>query len=187
MENIIGISTGSIFRFAQDNDNAIDMLHETGTKAIELLTASIDELDHGISEKNGAYLRSLDYVSIHAPFNRKGKEPLIYDDDDTTRDVLRKIKALAGMINARHVVIHPNLVRSWRPIQESGLSICVENMPKKREIPLPFFRELLREHPDLSLVLNLKGDIDPIKVMKEDLLAVKRATAPGNDAGYTNL
>lgn len=149
--NKIGFSTGAIHTWDSSINRQIEILRSIRMDAIEINFAKISDLDEELTDENIAYVRSLDYVSIHAPFFDENRKELYYDNNSAIKKALFKLEKLSQKLNAHAVVFHPDLIKNYSILE--NLIICIENMPVKRDIDIDSFSDIIKKHPN-KIVLD---------------------------------
>lgn len=140
------VATGTIWRWdrGRNRDVLLRHLRKLPLDGVELTFSRKRELyDFRLSAANRSWLRSLRYVSIHAPFGL-----LRHSEDE--RDLSRQLDILAKLrreVRAKTVVMHPHQVPERRLLRRFGLPLSIENMPFTRRMRVPALKEVLRRHP----------------------------------------
>jgi hypothetical protein len=149
---LVGFSTGAL-AFA-DFRRGLQMLRETGAKAVELSALRAAELDPLMESLDDLDLDQFSFKSVHAPSNV---------DAQHERHVVEKLQAVAQ--RGWPIVVHPDSIHNdalWRPF---GKLVCIENMDKRK--PIARTRDELcawfDRLPEASLCLDLAHvrQIDP--------------------------
>jgi hypothetical protein len=149
----IGFSTGCLYRIFDkvNSKEAIDSITLTNSNCIELLVRDFEQID-SLLEIDPEWLDSFSHISIHAPVKCE------YDDNNQTREALEKLSIVQQKLNARLVVLHPDLVRDWSLIKEySTLPFAIENMDDRKSCYKE--PEELKKHIegyDLKFLLDLQ-------------------------------
>jgi len=106
---------------------------------IELCFADSQYLiDFKITEENLAYLRTLKYVSIHAPWLG-----IRYGDNERTFIVFQKINNLYHEAGAKNVVFHADFIDSFGAFENCDFTVSIENNDWKYPFHLVSEIELL--------------------------------------------
>ncbi len=150
MNNIVGVSTGSIHTWAKSLNGTLDILRNAKVEAVEVLFGKTTDLDEKISKENIAYLQSLGYVSIHSPFYDSDKNDFYYKNSN----IIRRLADIYHQIQAKTIVFHPNLLPNLTLIEDLGANVSLENVPKKRQVPFEELREIFSEYPQFKMVLD---------------------------------
>jgi hypothetical protein len=106
MPRIICLALGCIWRWdrSKNRDKLISYMRRFDIDGIEITLSCKEEVyDLKLSKRNIEWLKSLKYVSIHAPFAlvRRAK------DNNEIIKQLDKISSIYKKINAKNVIIHP--------------------------------------------------------------------------------
>jgi endonuclease IV len=155
MYNQIGISTVMLLDKKTSLDQKIDFLRTSDIKVIELQYARYFDLAQPISEKNHDYLKSLDYLSIHAPYFNEKTDELIYDGGARCNTVMDFLSEIYNKLNAKAMVFHPNLILDWSVMKRiEGINVCIENMTRITDLQPIYYEEILKEHHKFHLILD---------------------------------
>jgi sugar phosphate isomerase/epimerase len=149
---LVGFATGNIYRLAQNANRAIllDFVKQLGVEAVELTFATKQDLEQTVIKANTVkWLRSLRYVSIHAPFRlmRNSKAEVV--------DQLDMINRLYMLINARNVIIHPNELPEQKILKRYNMRFSTENLPKKKHFTIQRLERILRHYQNLGMCLDV--------------------------------
>ena len=106
----------------------IEMLRKYSPDGIELSFAFPEYLaNFNITEENLKYLRSLKYVTIHAPWKN-----IQYGNNETSKKVLEKIEQLYEKINAKNVTFHPIEIEDVNIFDKYSFNVSIENEDWKK-------------------------------------------------------
>lgn len=151
---MLGFAIGSVWRWQEPgNRNAlIHYFHDLKIDAIEL-TLPVPErvTDFVLSYKNRVWLRTLQYISIHAPFH-------LTHESENSRHValqLERIERLYREVSAKNVIFHPDNLPSVGVLDQYEFSACAENLPPKTGFGLKELRQTLRDYPKIGLCLDV--------------------------------
>jgi hypothetical protein len=123
MNNLICISTGAVYKFSEDMNEKIKMLRGFSPVGIEICFADSQHLiDFKISEENLSYLKSLKWVSIHAPWLG-----VRYGRNRRTDEVVKSMRYLSDLINAKNVVFHGNFADDFSFFKNCDFVYSIEN------------------------------------------------------------
>ena len=155
MKQIFCFATGNIWRWyrLKNREVLLEILRGLDISGVELTFSSRDELFHfELSPSNLQWLRSLDYVSIHAPFG-------LFEVEESHSDIMKQINVLASLyrqVNARNTVIHPQgLLHQAAYLKQCRFQISTENMPRDRNLPISFIKKIFRKYPRMKLCLDV--------------------------------
>jgi len=151
MKPKIGFSTGAFYTWYPDVNEQISLIRKLKVKAIELSFINLEELNTNISEQNIKYLKSISYVSLHAPIFDSSREKITFGKDN---GIVKKLSDLYRKINAKTVVFHPDTVKDWDLISNFGMEVSVENLPIEDNFNNNKLAGLFKIHPEFSLVLD---------------------------------
>jgi len=151
MKNPISISTGCLHRLSEDRNKMVRELQKFSLSGVEL---SFNQPRHlltfDIDKDNLEYLQTLKFNSIHAPAKN-----IIYGDNKTCKEVLRKISELYVKINAKNVVFHKNEIEDYSLIINSKFTSSIENDDwRKPKNGIEYIKNLLDEHRELKLTFD---------------------------------
>lgn len=122
----IGFSHSVLFKVhdVYTNEN-IQLFIDCGCTAIEVNFhhANQASLLENITES----VRGFKYISIHSPVDIR------YGNNPDTRSILRKIEELYLKLNAKLIVVHPDLVDDWEVFNDYKVNWAIENMDDRKE------------------------------------------------------
>lgn len=159
---IVGFSTGCFYRAGLSVEQAVDFYKGLGAGGVELSFATLKELrdaKEGILEM-GDILKKFKRVTFHAPFRKISYYSSV---DVNTSEVVRTFKGFCRRIPNFGVVVHPDKVRDFDRLRDSGVDFLIENMdPRKEYGTLPEHFEELKKY-GFSYVLDLHHahQVDP--------------------------
>lgn len=153
MKRICSFSLGNIWRWSKSTNRnvLIDYVKKLDISGVELLFNTKETLySFVLSETNKQWLRNLDYVSIHAPFDFF---------EETENEVLNQIRIISKLyddIYAKNVIVHPNdyFLRS-DPLKGLEVNLSVENLPRKSGVPISDLRKILNKCPQMKFCLDV--------------------------------
>jgi len=137
MKNKFIFATGNFYRFANKNSaNLINFIKKLDIDGVEITFSSKDQLyNFKLNHDQAMWLRELQYVSIHSPFN------LIEDvagDNQGILDQMVRLYNLAQKIKAKNIIIHPHSLPSAQILKKSQvkkIKVSTENLEKKEDLP----------------------------------------------------
>jgi len=119
---------------------------------VELTMATKEELFRfKLTKSQANWLRSLDYVSIHAPFRllrRAENHAELLKQLDCIQEVYKKV-------NAKAVIIHPPDLPGREVLDSYDMHFITENLPKDKHITIRKLEKIFREYPKLGLCLDV--------------------------------
>lgn len=152
-KQILGFALGSVWRWAQsENRNGLlGPLKRLDIAGVELTFSDPEALQRfRLSKQNTEWLKSLPYVSIHAPFNlfslEKKKDILAH---------LQIVSTLYRQTGAQNVVVHPTRSDSIKLLEEFDFSISIENMHPKDGFDIPALSSIFSTYPEYRLCLDV--------------------------------
>lgn len=154
MKKPLSFALGNIWRWtkSKNRDVLIPYVRELDVSGIEITFALKEELySFRLSEDNRSWLRSLDYVTIHAPFDLIGGSA---GKDEVIRQ-LDIISALSDDVNAGNIIIHPDNLPPPEILKEYGFNVSTENLPPKSRISMPDLKRVLDRYPEIGLCLDV--------------------------------
>ncbi len=170
MMNPICISTGCIYRLSDDRNELIKIIKGFSPDGIELSFAYPEYLfNFAITPENLEYIKSLKFVSIHAPMF-----DIVYGDNQRSREVLKLIEKLYKQVGARNVVFHKDEVEDISEITKYDFTASLENGDYRKTIANSpeKIQEILSRNPklmftfDLAHALSINGEDVPVYLEK---------------------
>lgn len=127
----IGFTTGRFDKISLEKK--IDFFGKLGCTAIEVgwfNFEGFEKFDKLFSEVN---LNQFSYRSMHAPVRIAG-ELLVYQNDQTTREILEGIEKFIKKYQIQTVVLHPDRVKDWSVFEGCSIPFAIENMDNRKEV-----------------------------------------------------
>lgn len=135
-----------------NRNNLIDYARQLDISGVELTFSSKEDLfSFRLSPKNEAWLKTLEYVSIHAPFRLIMKSK----NEGELLKQLNVIEQLYQQVGAKNVVVHPNELPSQEILGEYKFRVSTENMSKKHKVSVEKMRDILENYPRIGLCLDV--------------------------------
>lgn len=147
----IGFSTGALYSWGLDLNEQIKLLSELNLDAVELSFINIDELKCELSPESIAYLKTIPYVSIHAPIFNANREKLSICDYPVK---LTKLCVMAKKIDAKSVVFHPDTINDWEDFSQWDMPIAIENLPAEDNYDNTKLIEIFKQYPHFKMILD---------------------------------
>lgn len=153
MARNISFALGNIWRWekSKNRDDFIKYAKNLDIDGVELTFASIEELfAFELSKDNEKFLKSLNYVTIHALFNM--------DEAGNEEETMKQLNAIAEIykrINAKNVIIHPNCLPDRKLLDRFSFKVSTENLRKKRNITISDFKKIFEKYPKVGLCLDV--------------------------------
>ncbi len=118
---IIGFGTGSLYKNVNPiSKEAVRLVKTSECNAIELFIGFVERMDFlpNILRQD---VQDFDYISLHAPDN------FAYENNKKTKDLLEKLRQAHERLESKRIIIHPDCVRDFEVLDNSGLPFCFEN------------------------------------------------------------
>jgi endonuclease IV len=153
-KRIFSFALGNIWRWTKSKNIAVlvDYAKQLDISGVEVTFASKEELYFfELSEDNELWLKNLDYVSIHAPFN-------LVRGSKNEKEVIRQLDIISKLyadINAENLIIHPNELPSPEMLKKYDLDVSTENLPLESYTSVSNLRSTFKEYPDMGLCLDV--------------------------------
>lgn len=154
MPRIISFALGNIWRWTEskNRDVLIKYAKDLDVSGVEVTFSSKEELYAlKLSKNNEDWLKSLDYVTIHAPFGLVRKA-------DNEQEVIKQLNLIARLydkINAKNVIIHPQDLPKHDILKNYHFKISTENLPKNKYISISELEKILNKYPKIGLCLDV--------------------------------
>jgi len=173
MNNPICTSTGCVRRLLKDTNKSINLLSQFSPEGIEVSFAYPQYLlNFGLEEDNLKYLESLKFNSIHAPF-----KDYVYENNEKSREILRRISDLYKRIKARNVVFHKDTIKDYDFIANNDFVVSLENDDwRKPKNTMNLLKDILDNNEkfkftfDFAHALSTSSNIDEYMVCLGDKL-----------------
>lgn len=159
MNKIFAFAIGNIWRWGHKNNRAklLNPIRKLDISGVEITLANKKELyDFKLTSSQIKWLRSLDYVSIHAPFKlvrKAGNKEEVVKQLDYIQRLYRKI-------NARNVIIHSTDLPSPALLSRYKMKFSTENHPKITHLGVKKLMPILRRYKNLGLCLDVAHAYD---------------------------
>lgn len=127
--NLVGFSTGCLYKQKMNFVNKIKFIKEIGANAIEIGLATVEILFNFTATKEiKKLLKDFEYLSIHAPF-----VDFKHANDLEGKKVIKKLKDLCKNLRVNAIVVHPDNIADFKIWEKSKLPVAIENMEKGRK------------------------------------------------------
>ncbi|MDO8524702.1 MAG: hypothetical protein Q7R99_03665 [bacterium] len=153
MSRIISFALGNIWRW-EDTKNRNDFIKyakNLDVDGVELTFASREELfAFKLSSNNEKFLKGLNYVTIHAPFDM--------DEKNTEEEVIKQLNIISDIykkVNAKNVITHPNCLPNRKILDKFDFKVSTENLRKKRNITISDFKKIFEKYPKIGLCVDV--------------------------------
>lgn len=149
----IGVSTGIFHNFYEDEEinRKISHIARWDVDAVEILFNRIFTLDIPITQENKMFLKNK-IVTLHAPFfYNKG-----YEMCKLTKKEVEKMVEIGRELNAKHILIHGDLLEDIKILDEFDFTFVVENVKPKisSEFSLQNIKKILDKSPKLKFAFD---------------------------------
>ncbi len=154
MRKIISFALGTIWRWtnSENSDVLISYAKEFNISGVEITFASKEDLySFKLSKDNKFWLKSLDYVAIHAPFQ-------LVRESENKEEIIRQLDIISRLyddISAKNVIIHPNDLPAPEILKKYNFNISTENLPPKSYITISDLGKILNKYPKMRLCLDV--------------------------------
>ena len=129
MKRIISVSTGLLYRITEDKNEQIERIRPFSPKGIELMLNSPESVRKiKLKEENISYLRSLEFVTIHAP----SASGVIYQNDKETEGLLEKLSFLYNEVGAKNITFHIDQITDCDILSSYPWQYSVENSDNRK-------------------------------------------------------
>ncbi|MFH1611934.1 MAG: hypothetical protein ABH887_01575 [bacterium] len=180
-KNLVGFSTGCLYRTDMSFNEKIDFIAKTGANAIELAFPMPEDIINWHWDWNGRIIEiinSFSFVSVHAPWIDVSYPGVNPADKCIVDAVFEKLRYLCkDMLNIQGVVFHPDVIIDFGVFSNiEKKSIFLENMDSsKKSGKYPDeFRNYLGEYKNIGIVIDLFHTLenDPEMGQAEELMAI---------------
>jgi len=154
MKKTISFALGNIWRWSEskNRDDLIPYAKKLNISGVEITFSSKEELYAlKISEDNLNWLKSLEYVTIHAPFRLTRKA----DNDAEIIKQCEFILKLYQQINAKNVIIHPLDLPAPEILAKYPFKVSTENLVRKRNVTIADLQKIFEKYPKMGLCLDV--------------------------------
>lgn len=150
MKAEIGVSTGVFHTFYEDEEINREISHiaRWDVDVVEILFSRIYTLDIPITAENKEFLKRKT-VTLHAPFfYNKG-----YDLCKLTKTEIKKLVEIGKELNAKHILIHGDLLEDLGILNEFDFLFVIENVKPKisEEFSLQKIKKIFDKNKKLKL------------------------------------
>ncbi|MDD4990449.1 MAG: hypothetical protein PHW31_04050 [Candidatus Pacebacteria bacterium] len=154
MPRIISFALGNVWRWekSKNRNDFIKYAKGLGIGGVELTFASKEELyAFKLSSGNEKFLKGLEYVTIHAPFDFIGD---IVSEEEQVKQ-LEIISKIYRRVGARNVIIHPHSLPDRKILDKFDFKVSIENLRKKRNITILDFKKIFEKYPKVGLCVDV--------------------------------
>ncbi|MFA6391256.1 MAG: hypothetical protein WCW66_00700 [Patescibacteria group bacterium] len=154
MPRIITFASGNIWRWdkTQDFDKLIPYAKSLKLDGFELTFKTKEQLyAFKISKANEKWLKSLKYVTIHAPFKLVRKA-------DGKLEIIRQLQVIETLykkFNAKNVIIHPLDLPNSKILNRFNFKVSTENLTPKSKFTISKLNKTLKKYPKIGLCLDV--------------------------------
>lgn len=155
MKKIFSFATGNIWRWNDAANRAVllDTVCRLDISGVEITFSDKQELyDFNLSRFHQEWLKSLDYVTIHAPFS-------MCDPEFDRSEIIQQFEILSDLyhrLDAKNVIIHPesDLFESDL-LQQCDFRVSTENLPRQFNVGHDDLARYLDRFPTMGLCLDV--------------------------------
>jgi len=153
MPRIISFALGTIWRWekSKNRDVFIKYAKKLNIDGVELTFSSLEELfAFKLSLENEKFLKGLEYVTIHAPFDFIG-------DNTAEKEQIKQLEVISKIykqVGAKNVIMHPNSLPKKKILNKFDFKVSTENLRKKTNITIPCLKKIFQEYPKVGLCLD---------------------------------
>ncbi|MFC1640961.1 hypothetical protein ACFL2D_02850 [Patescibacteria group bacterium] len=148
---MLGFSTGVFYKEGIPLTKRIAIIREAGCRALELGLISMEGFfSEEVSVLESGDFTGFDYVSLHAPNFRYGRNP-------RSRQIIERIRLLNMRVNLDLVVFHPDQITDFSIFNGVGFRAAFENMDNRKashQTPEEM-AAMLATNPEYGFVLDL--------------------------------
>ena len=155
-KRIISFASGSIWRHnkGKNRNESITYIKGMDLDGLEITFDTKQTLyDFRLSKSNEKWLRTLPYVTIHAPFR-------LVRLADNIAEVIKQLDIINDLykrVRAKRVIIHPlDLEPKEIPgiIKKYHLNVTTENEPKNYKVTIPRLKQIMKRYPGIKICLD---------------------------------
>jgi len=155
MENIIGFSTGSLYKLGLPLIEKVKLISKAGCRAIEFMFLIPEQLDDwsSLQENDIKFIReNFDYVSLHAPV----EGVVLRINDSETDKILDRLSEISRDVDAKLVTFHADTIGDVDAIKKLSFPISVENLTDREgeTRTLEEMNKFLEELPSASVTFD---------------------------------
>ena len=155
MKNSVPIcmALGTVWRWEPpgNRDILLPYLSDLDIDGVEITLATENNLrDFKPSPEHVDWLRSLPWISIHAPFHLDAVRPR-----ERLREIFERLTHLVNLLNAQNVVVHPTGRSVFDFALDYDLPLCTENLSPNSGIGGRELERILERYPDLGLCIDV--------------------------------
>jgi len=128
MSKLIGLSIGCFWKWNEslNRNELVSIAKEFDINATELNLFRFPEtVNLKLSKENIAWLKSLDYVSIHSPNFYE------YNTEKEIKHYLDLVDKIYKQVNASNIVFHPLKMPKPKYLEDYDFNYCIENLHDK--------------------------------------------------------
>ena len=151
---VISFAIGNIWRWEKNRAHLIKYIRKLDIDGVEVTLGFNHELVSfvsSLSKSDRNWLRSLRYVSIHAPFN-------LADEMQDEKDVVRRlglIEKLYKDVNAKNVIIHSDVLPRPGLLNRYKFNVSTENLEPYKKVSIKDLKEIFKKYPKAGLCLDV--------------------------------
>ena len=157
---ILSFASGNVWRWSAEKNRAgpLRFLYKLDISGVEITFSKKEELySFKLNSKQIKWLKSFDYVSIHAPFKLVRRA-------DNEKEIFKQLEYIAKiykLVNAKNVIIHAKDLPARRILARYKMNFSTENTVKKgkrfvgKRIGIRELARILKKNPKLGLCLDV--------------------------------
>ncbi len=154
MKRIISFALGNLWRWSKspNRGDLIAYAKELKIDGLEITFSSKEELyAFGLSKNDERWLKSLEHVTIHAPFE-------MIRGAASEQEIIEQLKIIAKLyqnLNAQNVIIHPQDLPDAQILNQFHFNVSTENLSPKSKITIPKLKKIFKAYPQIGLCLDV--------------------------------
>jgi len=154
MPRIFSFALGNVWSWekSKDKDKLIKYARNLDVSGIEITFGSREELyATQLSPRNTAWLKFLEYVTIHAPFELAKKS-------ENRRELIKQldvIEKLYKKVDAKNVIIHPDNLPPPHVLQKYKFNVATENLSINSKYKSSNLKNIFRRYRNIKLCLDV--------------------------------
>jgi len=154
MKRIFSFALGNVWSWttSKNRDDLIKYARKLDVSGVEITFASKEEVyAFKLSKDNKAWLRQLDYVTIHAPF-------YLVRESGNEKEMIKQLNLISEIyndINAKNVIIHSISLPSPEMLKEYNFNVSTENTELRGRVTIPDLKKILNQYSNICLCLDV--------------------------------
>lgn len=154
MKRIISFATGNLWSWSKalNRGALLAYIQKLKIDGAEITFSSKEELfAFRLSAKQEQWIRNLEYVTIHAPFE-------LIRGAGSEQEVMKQLEVIAKLyteLNAQNVIIHPHDLPDPKVLNRFGFKVSTENLTPQSKITIVKLKSILQAYPQIGLCLDV--------------------------------